>query len=190
MGKSVNIKKSAAAQAQSFRAIQKALKNDEPGAWMSVQKALGNGYFLLRNKDGREGRGTPRGLFTCGNMRISVGQIVVVEGDLKLGVEIIGAIQQRREAEDYVKSGRLPVEVLVSAVAMGGAVEAVDEDDFFEEAAAEDAPEARGGLKEQRAAAETRRTISARAAMLIGGGPAAIASAAGHVSADVDVDAI
>lgn len=188
MGKSVNIKKSAAAQAQSFRAIQKALKNGEPNAWMSVQKALGNGYFLLRNKDGREGRGTPRGLFTCGNMRISVGQIVVVEGDLKLGVEIIGAIQQRREAEGYVKSGHLPREVLTSAVAMGGEIE--EEDDFFDGAAEDDEPEGRGGMKEQRAAAETRRTISARAAMLIGGGPAAIASAAGHIEADVDVDAI
>lgn len=152
-----NIKKSAAAQAQSIRAIQKALKSGEPNAWMSVQKALGNGYFLLRNKDGREGRGTPRGLFTTGNMRISVGQIVVVEGDLRLGVEIVGAIQQRREAEQYVKSGHLPREVLVSAVGMDDAKE---EDDFFE--AGDEAEE-----KETKATAESR-IITARANLLLG----------------------
>jgi hypothetical protein len=166
MPKSVNVKKSAAAQAQSIRAIQKAIKNGEPAAWMSVQKALGNGYFLLRNSEGREIRGTPRGLFTCGNMRISVGQIVVVEGNPKIGVEIVGAIQQRREAEQYVRKGQMPREVLASAIGVG-AEETEEEDDFFESAADADEPEVTGGLKEQRAAAETRSAISSRVALLL-----------------------
>ena len=165
MPKSVNVKKSAAAQAQSIRAIQKAIKSGEPGAWMSVQKALGNGYFLLRNSEGREIRGTPRGLFTCGNMRISVGQIVVVEGNPKIGVEIVGAIQQRREAEQYARKGQMPREVLAAAVGVGA--EEVDEEDDFFESGAVDEPEPSGGLKEQRAAAETRSAISSRVALLL-----------------------
>ena len=151
MPKSVNIKKSAAAQAQSIRAIQKVLKSGDSGAWMSVQKALGNGYFLLRNKDGRETRGTPRGLFTCGNMRISVGQIVVVEGDMKIGVEIVGAVRERREAEQYAQKGQMPKEVLNSAV---------KEEDFFEAAEAEES---------EKRSDETQDAISSRVALLLSG---------------------
>jgi len=117
-------------------------------------------------------------------MRISVGQIVVVTGDMKIGVEIVGAIQQRREAEGYVKSGHLPREVLVSAVAMGGEVIDAEADGFFE-GTAEDEEEdlGRGGVKEQRAKAEARRNISARTAMLLGG------AAAPHVKPDVEIGA-
>ena len=172
MPKSLNIKKSAAAQAQSIRAIQKVLKSGDAGAWMSVQKALGNGYFLLRNKDGRETRGTPRGLFTCGNMRISVGQIVVVEGDMKIGVEIVGAVRERREAEQYARKGQMPKEVLNSAMSIGGSLDPVEEEDFFE------APEAEEEVRGKRSD-DTQNAISSRVAMLLSG-----------TEAEVDVDAI
>lgn len=167
MPKSVNIKKSAAAQAQSIRAIQKVLKSGDSGAWMSVQKALGNGYFLLRNKDGRETRGTPRGLFTCGNMRISVGQIVVVEGDMKIGVEIVGAVRERREAEQYARKGQMPKEVLNSAVSIGGE-DPVEEEDFFEAAEAENT---------EKRPDEMQDAISLRVALLLSG-------------TEIDIDAI
>jgi len=161
-----NINKKAAAELQSQRAVQKAA----PEAFLSVQSTKGNGFFTLRSAKGVEVRGTPRGLFTCGSMRISVGQIVVVEGDAKLGVEIVGVIQERHEAEQMVKKGRFPREVLTAAIGAGniegGPAEELD--DLFEEAEEGEAYAEEGGKKGRRQA-EAAAAIRARVELLSGG---------------------
>ena len=161
MPKTVNIKKSAAAQAQSIRAVANALKNSEPGNWMIVQKPLGNGYFLLRNHRGESVRGTPRGLFTRGNMPILMGNIVLVQGNPKMGVEIIGSIESRREAQKYADQGLIPREVLISD---GNDMNA--EDDFFEASAQDE----EAGADDKRGTSEATRAIASRTAAILAGG--------------------
>ena len=90
MPKTKNVKKAAAATAKSIRAVMKASGD----VFMSVQSALGNGAFNLKTAKGKVVR--------CGRisrgLRISVGQIVVTEGEHSLGVEVIGVIGDRAEA--------------------------------------------------------------------------------------------
>ena len=116
-----------------MKAIARATAGAPGLSFYSVQKCLGNAYFSLRNAKGEDIRGTPRGLFTKGTMKISVGQIVVAEGD-RLGLEIVGVINERSTAETLVKSGSMPREVLIAASAAGAytTVSSVEEDDIFE----------------------------------------------------------
>lgn len=177
MGKTKNIKKSAAAAAKSIRAVAMAVKAMADGAdvFMSVQSAKGNGNFILKTSKGKEVRA---GRISRG-LRISVGQIVVTEGDHSLGVEVTGVITDRHEAEQLVRTGKMPAEVLAAAVAVGsietGA--SADLDDLFEPATSYSGValgSSMGGegrsLRDQRAMAATEGAIAARVATLLGGG--------------------
>jgi translation initiation factor IF-1 len=183
MPKKINTKKSAAAQFASIKAIQRASAGEGGLLFASVQGSRGNGYFRVLLQDGVELTGTPQGKFTSGTMRISAGQIVVLEGvpaDIKKALprvrampyEIVGVVQERHVAEQLVKKGSMPREVLVSATSAGnisGVPE--EEDDLFEAAEApEGGAEAdmRGGVKEQRKMAESRAAVAARVEVLLG----------------------
>lgn len=170
MPKTKNVKKSAAAAAKSIRAVLKASGD----VFMSVQAAKGNGNFILKTAKGKEVR--------CGRisrgLRISVGQIVVTEGEHSLGVEVIGVIGDRAEAERMVRKGVLPAEVLMAAVAVGSFEEAASAelDDLFERRpASEGVALGAGGeimarsMKDQRAMAASDAAIAARVAALLGG---------------------
>lgn len=119
-----------------MKAIARAAEGTTGLAFYSVQKCLGNAFFSLRNAKGEDIRGTPRGLFTRGTMHISVGQIVVAEGD-KRGLEIVGVINERSVAESLVKAGSMPREVLMSASSAGvyaqTQLSSINEDDLFEQ---------------------------------------------------------
>jgi hypothetical protein len=175
MAKSKNIAKAASATVQSEQAIRKAIKNAEPGAWMSVQKRLGNGYFTLQDYRGHLCRGTPRGLFTKGTMPISTGQVVVVSGNPAIGVEIIGVFPELRDAEQLSRSGVIPAEVVRAAKSYG--LESVKEEEDYFEAMAEEAEEAEGSKADQ----EARRAVQARVESLLGG-------AGGYKASDVKID--
>ena len=129
--------KSASTQRQNVAAIQRASSGESGLTFFSVQASRGNGYFSLRRADGKEILGTPRGLFSKGRMRISVGQIVVAEGvpeeaaKIKtVPYEIIGVIQEREEAVDLMRSGKMPKEVYKSAVTAGALSTIIDDDDL------------------------------------------------------------
>ena len=174
MPKTKNVKKAAAATAKSIRAVMKAAGD----VFMSVQAALGNGAFNLKTAKGKVVR--------CGRisrgLRISVGQIVVTEGDHALGVEVTGVIGDRAEAERMVRKGLLPAEVLAAAVAVGSfeAASSAELDDLFERRpASEGGALGCGGeavarsMKDQRAMAASDAAIAARVATLLGGGGSA-----------------
>jgi len=171
MPKKPSVKKNAAAEFQSIKAIRAAATGDARYAFMSVQSAKGNGYFMLRTAMGRDVRGTPRGLFTSGSMRISAGQIVVVEGDAALGVEIVGVMSDRHDCEQLVRKGRMPREVLASAISAGGVSGGVaEEDDLFEKAdevVSGAVADCRGGMVASRAMAASRAAVSSRVAQLL-----------------------
>lgn len=185
MPKKCNTKKSASAQFQCLKAIKSAAEGSGGLVFASVQSAKGNGYFTLRLAEGKEARGTPRGLFTSGSMRISVGQIVVASGSQKNGMEIVGVIQDRATAEELVASGAMPAEILGGAYSAGGIVEMV-EDDLFEapEQVAEDVDGR--GAKGQRAL-ETRRSIASRLEVLINKTATVVPQ---NSLEEVDIDAI
>ena len=129
--------KSASTQRQNVAAIQRASSGESGLTFFSVQASRGNGYFSLRRADGREILGTPRGLFSKGRMCISVGQIVIAEGvpeeaaKIKsMPYEIIGVIQERSEAVDLMRSGKMPKEVYKSAVTAGALSTIIDDDDL------------------------------------------------------------
>jgi hypothetical protein len=174
MPKTKNVKKAAAATAKSIRAVMKASGD----VFMSVQSAKGNGNFVLKTAKGKEVR--------CGRisrgLRISVGQIVVTEGDHALGVEVIGVIGERAEAERMVRKGIMPAEVLLAAVAVGSfeAASSAELDDLFERRPASEGVALGGGgegvarsMKDQRAMASSDAAIAARVAALLGGGGSA-----------------
>jgi translation initiation factor IF-1 len=185
MPKRQNISKAAAAELQSARAVQKAASG-AGGLFMSVQSTKGDGYFRVRMADGIELTATPRGLFTCGSMRISVGQIVVLEGvpeDIKfcrgrersIPYEIVGVIQERREAEQFVRKGKMPREVLAHALSAGNFEEAIAPElaDLFEAPAEADDIFEEGGKKGRRQA-EAQAAIRARVELLEAGGAAVV----------------
>lgn len=174
MPKTKNVKKAAAAETKSIRAVMKASGD----VFMSVQSAKGNGNFVLKTAKGKEVR--------CGRisrgLRISVGQIVVTEGDHALGVEVTGVIGDRAQAERMVRKGIMPAEVLLAAVAVGSFEEAASAelDDLFERRPASEGVALGGGgeavarsMKGQRAMAASDAAIAARVAALLSGGGAA-----------------
>ena len=167
----VNVSKSASAQFQSIKAIKRAASGESGLCFASVLSAKGNGYFTLRDAEGKEMRGTPRGLFTKGTMLISVGQIVVAEGDPRKGVEIIAVIQEKSQAEDLVARGSMSATVLAAAAGSGAAHVPVAEDDLFEAPEEEEGAvkqEVRGGVVAQRKMAEALRSVASLAARLGG----------------------
>lgn len=164
-----NVSKSAAAQHQCAKAIERAANGESGIKFYSVQKALGNAFFCLRDEKGKDHRGTPRGLFTKGTMLVAVGQIVIAEGDAK-GLEIVGVIQKRSDATTLVKSGAMPREILANAVAAGAMMVVAEdsEDDLFETLADEESGNTDGvsGSIADRAKADAMRSVSALAARL------------------------
>ena len=185
MAKKINTKKSAAAQFASIKAVQRAAAGDVGVLFASVQGIKGNGYFRVRMADGTELTATPQGKFTSGTMRISAGQIVVLEGvplDIKNGLpraraipyEIVGVVQERHIAEQLVKRGSLACEVLRDATT-AGTIEStvVEEDEFFEatEEHVESVDVGRGSVRDQRKSAEARRSVAARVEVLLGQAP-------------------
>ena len=187
MPKKCNTKKSASAQFQCLKAIKSAAEGSGGLVFASVQSAKGNGYFTLRLAEGKEARGTPRGLFTSGSMRISVGQIVVASGSQKNGMEIVGVIQDRATAEELVASGAMPAEILGGAYSAGGILETVEDDLFEASEEVAEAPEVRGGVKGQRAFADARRSIAARLESLINKTATVVPQ---NSLEEVDIDAI
>ncbi len=178
MPKCANIKKSAAALYQNQKQIRSASSGT---VFAAVSKGLGRAQFQLVLTGGKKVVGTPRGLFTKGTMRISVGQVVIVEGlqrpdgdrRAELPWEIVARIDNDSEAKQLVKAGHLPADVLRFATTAGAAESsAAAEDDLFEES--EDfwekgAADVRGGVREARKAAETQRSIASRMASLAAG---------------------
>jgi len=186
MPKKMNVSKSAAAQHQCAKAIASAAAGAVGVKFYSVQKALGNAFFLLRDEKNKDIRGTPRGLFTKGTMLISMGQIVVATGDEK-GLEIVGVIQKRSDATALVKAGAMPREILASAVAAGAMTVAAEEseDDLFEKLADEE-DAAAGGSKVERSKAEALRSVAALAGRL-GSKSAAVSKTIVESAADASV---
>ena len=194
MPKKCNTKKSASAALQCMKAIAAAAKGTDPNLFFaSVHSAKGNGFFTLRLEDGAEVRGTPRGLFTSGNMRVSPGQIVVASGD-KRGMEIVGVIQDRTQAEELVADGKMPRSVLTSAVGAGGFdMPEEEEDDLFETTHATEAVEevSPHGVRAARAMAENRRAITKRLAALVGKvGSVCAPPSLIPMTSEIDIDAI
>ena len=127
-------------------AIQEALRKMDLGhaevpEFYSVQKVLGNGYFLIRNAAGKEYQGA--GGHGGGKARISVGQIVLADYSATpaLPREIRAVIDDGKQAAELVKRGSMAQAVVLAAKGasfIGGAP--VEEEGYvFEEAEAEEA---------------------------------------------------
>ena len=181
MPKKMNIAKNASAMLQNETQIKKALKGLlEPTNFAFVEKNLGSAQFTLKITQNKTARGTPRGLFTRGTMCILPGQVVIVEGDLKNGFEIVASMDRDAdEVTELIKSGYMPADILPGAIEEDGLFDRSDED--------EDAVEARDvdsskGNKAMRKQAEQRAAIKARLGMLKSGRSAVVD--------DIDIETI
>lgn len=201
MTKHTNMKKAAAAATQNWAAIQAAKKTG--GLFGAVTRQLGNGGFeVTLRKAGAKGQrttvqATPRGLFGKGVMRIAVGHVVLLAGELSTSsiqrpLEIVGRLDSRAEIQELVDMGHLPAEVLGIAETAGAvetaARQEVAKEDLFDDSADEDfwvqgIADVKGGLKAERKAQETAAAIAARTAGLKG---ARMAAAAGIKRKGVD----
>jgi hypothetical protein len=170
MPKSMNIKKAASAINQNQKQIKAALKGADV-TFAAVEKSLGRAQFLLKLSNHKTAKGAPRGLFSAGTMRISAGQIVIVEGSEKLGFEIVARIDNLSDAQKLVKDGFMPPDVLAAAGVAGAlTVVAEEEDDIFdrseEAGGASFEPSMKGGVKGARKQQESMAAVSALAARL------------------------
>jgi hypothetical protein len=202
MPKRTNMKKAAAAATQNWAAIKAA--KESGGLFGAVTKQLGNGGFeITLRKAGAKGQrttvqATPRGLFGKGVMRIAVGHVVLLAGELSSSgiqrpLEIVGRLDSRAEIQELVDMGHLPAEVLgiaetAGAVDTAARAEVAAEELFDSEASDEDfwvqgVADVKGGLKAERKAQETAATIAARVAGLKG---ARMAAASGTKRKGVD----
>jgi len=195
MPKKPNMKKAAAAATQNWAAIQAAKVSG--GLFGAVTKQLGNGGFqvTLRAAATKGQRttvqATPRGLFGKGVMRIAVGHVVLLAGELapaglvQRPLEIVGCLDTRAEIQELIKLGFLPADVLGVAETAGAvettAREAVAKEDLFDSDDSDEdfwvkgLADVKGGLKQERKAQETAATIAARVAGLKGARSAAAA---------------
>lgn len=101
-------KRGAAASSASkanVRAVVSAIQSDS-AIFARVERSLGNSNFRLTLNDGSPCQGTPRGLFTSRNMRITLGDIVILERSTSSTHEIIGLLSKEESAALY-KSKRL-----------------------------------------------------------------------------------
>jgi hypothetical protein len=125
-------KKSAAALANS-KVLSLAYDARAPILFAGVEKKLGQSQFRLVLSGGSLVNGTPRGLFTASTLKIEPGQIVVIESARPGMVhEIVGRIDQRKDAVALVKMGRLPKDVMEAMSSIGLCSEAPATDDLFE----------------------------------------------------------
>lgn len=165
MPKTMNIKKAASALNQNQKQIKAALAGATL-TFAAVEKSLGRAQFLLKLTGHKTATGAPRGLFTSGTLRISVGQIVIVEGSEKLGYEIIARIEQMADAQKLVKDGLMPADVLAQASACGSVSGIKEEDDdLFDRSDAPEGlaePSMKGGVKGAR---KQQESLAAAAAL-------------------------
>ena len=175
MPKKCNVKKSSSALFQNQKQIKAAFEGKSV-VFAAVEKSLGSAQFLLGLTEGKKAKGTPRGLFTSGTMRISAGQIVIVEGNPKIGLEIVARFDDLSQVQQLIKDGLMPADILatasvataVSAASIPDAEEADDLFDYSEEApAASDGP-MKGGNKE-RQQKEAQAAVAARVGILTKG---------------------
>ena len=192
MPKTANIKKSSAAVFQNQKQIKRAYDPKQDVTFAAVEKCLGSAQFQLRLTGNKTAKGTPRGLFTSGTMRVSAGQIVLVEGNSKIGLEIIARFDDLAQAQELVKLGRMPADILIAAGGAGSVATVVAEDDIFDysDAAGGAAfePSAKGGVKGARAQREAQAAIQARVEQLGGSGKTQVAVE--DAEEEIDVDAI
>ena len=192
MPKRPNIKKGAAALFQNGKAIT-AFEDDEKngGVCGAVIRMLGRSGFQVHCDGALVVQATPRGLFTKGTMRFSVGDLVILQGTERVLLdarprfwEIVARVEPA-EAAKLARLGKISKEVMAAAAAALSAArgepseeEKAKQDlqngDFF---LAEENPEGedatanpRASLKQQRAARETAASIQARVATLKGSG--------------------
>jgi len=170
MPKNMNIKKAASAINQNQKQIKAALKGADV-TFAAIEKSLGRAQFLLKLTNHKTAKGSPRGLFSAGTIRISAGQIVIVEGSEKLGFEIVARIEDLSDAQKLVKDGFMPADVLAAAGVAGAlTVVAEEEDDLFdrseEVAGASFEPSMKGGVKGARRQQESMAAAAALAARL------------------------
>jgi len=198
------MKKNAAAACQNWQAIENAKKNG--GLFGAVIKRLGNGGFQVQLQQTGKGRlqvqASPRGLFTNGSMKITVGHVVLLSGELmpvgtqQRPLEIVGRLDNKAEIRDLIRAGHMPASVLAIADSASASESAqqVAEDDLFESDDSDEdfwvqgVADVRGGLKAERKAQETAATIAARVASLKGARSAA-ASGLKRKGMDGGVDA-
>ena len=177
MPKSMNIKKAASALNQNYKKIKAALSGADM-TFAAVEKNLGRAQFLLKLADNKTSKGTPRGLFTSGTMRISPGQVVIVEGDMKNGYEIVARFDKLCDVQKLVKANLMSASILAAASSVGGIDTIQEEDDIFDHSeVVEDEMEAVGGK------AARQKYESASAAK-------ALATRLGMSDDEIDVDAI
>ena len=179
----MNIKKAASAINQNQKQIKAALKGVEV-TFAAVEKSLGRAQFLLKLANHKTAKGAPRGLFSAGTMRISAGQIVIIEGSEKLGFEIVARIEDLSDAQKLVKMGAMPADVLAAASVAGAlTVVAEEEDDLFDRSeevtGTSFEPSMKGGVKGARKQQESMAAASALAARL-----------SSNDEDEVDIDAI
>ena len=138
------------AEKRGAEAIQEALRKMELGQaeapeFFSVQKVLGNGYFLIRNAWGVEYRGV--GGHGGGKARIAVGHIVLADYSAtpQQGLEILALIEDRKQAAELVKRGFMAQTVVSAALGAGsvstGGAPVEEEGYVFAEADAEEGGE-------------------------------------------------
>ena len=178
MPKSMNIKKAASALNQNYKKIKAALSGVEM-TFAAVEKNLGRAQFLLKLAENKAATGTPRGLFTAGTMRISPGQVVIVEGDMKNGYEIVARFDKLCDVQKLVKNNMMCASILAAASCAGGGINTIqEEDDIFDHSdVAADQTEAAGG----KAARQKYESVSAAKAL---------ATRLGMGDDEINVDAI
>ena len=181
MPKNSNISKSSSALFQNQKQIKKALKGFfEPDNFAMVEKILGSSQVSLKLTKNMSARGTPRGLFTSGTMRIQPGHVVIVQGDVKNGYEIIACMEREDDdVTELLKAGILPADIFPIG-------EVVNNEDIFDrsdEVASAEKEEQVGGNRAERKKKEQLAAIKARVSILKEGR----AAAAGE---ELDIDSI
>ena len=190
MPKRQNIKKGAAALFQNDKAIA-AFEDGEKngGVCGAVIRMLGRSGFQVHcGEQGLVVQATPRGLFTKGTMRFSVGDIVILQGTERVMLdarprfwEIVGRVEPAEVARLAARSKISPEVMAAGAAAlqqMKGEQSSEEKakdlqsGDFFlpEEnpQGEEGTANPRASIKEQRAAREAAASIQARVATLKG----------------------
>ena len=189
MPKNMNISKQASAVNQNDKQIVKALKGLlEPTNFAYVESGKpGDGQFTLRLTENKTGRSGRTALAARG--KVKPGQIVIVEGDLKNGFEIVAFMEREDdEVTELIKSGFLPADILPGAY--GGATDVGDIfDRSGEDESAVDARDVDSSRsnKAMRKKAEQHAAIKARLGVLKSGRGAASGAAAGG---DLDIASI
>ena len=97
MPKKPNTKKAASAQYQNIKALAEAASGAEGMEYLTVEKPMGNRYFLCLNAVGQQVLAEPRKLFTRGSMRVEKGGIVVAQAPVMPAWKQQLLAQQRAE---------------------------------------------------------------------------------------------